>query len=224
MNLTADQLAEVRREIAAAVASPEVTPASVQLSGLVPDVVPDTPIVADWGNTIRNRVIQVFATAAERDTWASPPNGSFCFLTDTSTTWRRISGAWRGAVFIIDANGAGLADTVYSTTGLRDILAVVPPTDVLPFPTTMTITTVCYGGFSGSGPASFIFDHVRFSDAVVVGSRQTQSPVANWVTTTIVDRWPVAAGASPAYKTRLNVNVTGGGMYAALSTIWQRTL
>ena len=62
---------------------------------LTPDVAPDGPISTTWGNTIRNRTVQVFANNAERDSWATPPNGALCVTIDTWTLWFRRTGAWQ---------------------------------------------------------------------------------------------------------------------------------
>lgn len=60
-----------------------------------PNVVDGNVILAQWGNEVRDRTSQVFATAAERDAqWAAPPNGATCITLDTATQWRRLAGAW----------------------------------------------------------------------------------------------------------------------------------
>jgi len=64
--------------------------------GYTPNVVDGNIILASWGNEVRDRTRQVFATAAERDAqWAAPPNGAECVTLDTGTTWYRLAGAWR---------------------------------------------------------------------------------------------------------------------------------
>jgi len=63
--------------------------------GFTANVVDGNIILAAWGNEIRDRTRQVFATAAERDSqWAAPPNGATCVTLDTATTWQRLGGAW----------------------------------------------------------------------------------------------------------------------------------
>lgn len=60
-----------------------------------PNVVDGNIILASWGNEVRDRSCQVFATAAERNSqWAAPPNGAICVTLDTNTLWRRVAGAW----------------------------------------------------------------------------------------------------------------------------------
>lgn len=58
------------------------------------DVVAGTLIQSAWGNEIRDRTVQQFATTAERDTWAGPPAGAVCITTDTMTLWRYTGTTW----------------------------------------------------------------------------------------------------------------------------------
>lgn len=65
--------------------------------GLTPDVVPNTPILSTWGNTIRNQTVMPFANAAERAAqWIAPPNGAISQLADTPRVlWIYHAGAWK---------------------------------------------------------------------------------------------------------------------------------
>lgn len=61
-----------------------------------PNVVDGNIILASWGNEIRDRTRQVFATPAERDAqWAAPPNGATCVTLDKFDIWDRIAGVWK---------------------------------------------------------------------------------------------------------------------------------
>ena len=63
--------------------------------GLTPNVVANTPILSTWGNEVRDRSLQNFATAAERAAqWLAPPEGAISYLRDvdridvyTGTAW-----------------------------------------------------------------------------------------------------------------------------------------
>lgn len=63
--------------------------------GLTANVVSNTPITAAWGNEIRDRTNQNFATVAERASqWTAPPEGAFSYIRDvdqvhvyTGTIW-----------------------------------------------------------------------------------------------------------------------------------------
>lgn len=57
------------------------------------DVVAGGSILSAWGNEVRDRTVQVFASAGERDAWAAP-EGSVCFQTDVSHMYVRRSGVW----------------------------------------------------------------------------------------------------------------------------------
>lgn len=59
------------------------------------DVVAGADILTTWGNEIRDRTAQVFASAAERDAqWPAPPDGAISYTADTGTLWLRRAGAW----------------------------------------------------------------------------------------------------------------------------------
>lgn len=59
------------------------------------DVVPYTPIQSVWGNGVRNRIVQTFTDAAERNTHtAALPDGALAFTADTGTLWLKRAGAW----------------------------------------------------------------------------------------------------------------------------------
>lgn len=59
------------------------------------DVAANEKIASVWGNEIRDRTIQVFASVAERDAqWPTAPNGAHCVTLDTYTVWQRRAGAW----------------------------------------------------------------------------------------------------------------------------------
>lgn len=69
--------------------------------GLTPNVVANAPILSSWGNEIRDRTAQRFATAAERAAqWTAPPKGALSVLDDnpgivfiyTGTAW--IAAPW----------------------------------------------------------------------------------------------------------------------------------
>ncbi len=60
---------------------------------LTPTVADAAVIQTSWGNEIRNRTCQVFATATERNTWAAP-NGAIAVTLDTNRLALRASGVW----------------------------------------------------------------------------------------------------------------------------------
>lgn len=63
--------------------------------GFTANVVDGNIILAAWGNEVRDRTLQVFATEAERDAqWAAPPNGAHCVTADTYVIWVREGSAW----------------------------------------------------------------------------------------------------------------------------------
>jgi hypothetical protein len=58
-------------------------------------VYPDTDILDAWGNEIRDRTAQNFASATERDAqWPAPPNGALAYTVDFGILWLRRAGVW----------------------------------------------------------------------------------------------------------------------------------
>lgn len=50
--------------------------------GFIADVIANAPILSAWGNSIRDRTVQQFASAAERSSqWSSPPVGAMSWIT-----------------------------------------------------------------------------------------------------------------------------------------------
>jgi hypothetical protein len=86
------------------------------------DVALATNIDPVWGNEIRDRTTQVFASVAERDAqWLNPPNGSVCVTLDTYTRWRRQAGAWVNVDPFIQSGA-----TTGTTDGFGSINVVLP--------------------------------------------------------------------------------------------------
>lgn len=62
---------------------------------LIPNVVPQTRITSVWGNLIRDRTVEAFATKAELDAqWSAAPDGAVAITLDTSRLWVRRGGLW----------------------------------------------------------------------------------------------------------------------------------
>jgi hypothetical protein len=79
-----------------------------------PNVIAGDKITSAWGNEIRNRTVQVFATAAERAAqWPSPPKGAHSFLSDSGMLYQYSGSAWGGIATDTVWLGAG---SIYSGT------------------------------------------------------------------------------------------------------------
>ncbi|HEY2303247.1 MAG TPA: hypothetical protein VGH66_15210 [Acidimicrobiales bacterium] len=56
---------------------------------------PGDVIASVWGNTTYDQTVQVYDTAAARDSqWPTPKDGAVCYTVDTGTLWLRRAGAW----------------------------------------------------------------------------------------------------------------------------------
>jgi hypothetical protein len=61
------------------------------------DVASGQSIASTWGNEIRNRTLQIFATSAERDAQfpvATQAEGAHCVTVDTDIVWQKVGSAW----------------------------------------------------------------------------------------------------------------------------------
>jgi hypothetical protein len=59
------------------------------------DVAAGQKVASTWGNEIRTRTVQVFATVAERDAqWPAPPQGALCVTIDANVMWRAVATGW----------------------------------------------------------------------------------------------------------------------------------
>lgn len=107
--------------------------------GFTPNVVDGDIILASWGNQIRDRTVQVFATVGERDTqWPSPPEGAMCYVTATGSWYVRGASQWLpviksdantfmwiGAHIVVTTDGA--ANFAISTPGYLCYVAIATP-------------------------------------------------------------------------------------------------
>jgi hypothetical protein len=100
---------------------------------LTPNVASAAPITSAWGNEIRDRSVQVFASAAARAAaWTSPPEGAVSYLADvdaldfwTGSAWRRTGHLVQGGTTIVTTNGSGDAVINYPTAFRAGTIPVV---------------------------------------------------------------------------------------------------
>jgi hypothetical protein len=98
------------------VAGDEVTPyaSTGRLS-----VNPGDTIASVWGNTTFDQTMEVFDTAAARDTqWPTPKDGAQAYTLDTQSPWLRQSGIWKAARHTSSAGGAPAANIAYTTANV----------------------------------------------------------------------------------------------------------
>lgn len=82
------------------------------------DVVAGNIIDDAWGNEIRDRTLQVFASTAERDSqWPTVPNGAVCLTVDTYTRWIRRGGIWEPMWPRVTGSVVGSSTLANSTAG-----------------------------------------------------------------------------------------------------------
>jgi hypothetical protein len=56
---------------------------------------PGDTVASTWGNTTFDQTMEVFDTAAARDSqWPTPHDGAMAYTLDTQTAWMRRTGAW----------------------------------------------------------------------------------------------------------------------------------
>lgn len=173
--------------------------------GFTNNVVDGNIILAAWGNEIRDRTAQVFATAAERDSqWAAPPNGALAVTLDTGRLWRRLAAKWVPDRALVTEGAANSGQIGVTATGYVDTIAVAlgaAPTAVV-----VTVNAVTYFGFASSwvnGQA----DVIPYANPVSTGGTPIcQAPTAQaWAPLPVTARWLVANGADMGFKSRYNL-------------------
>ncbi len=84
----------------------------------IPDVIGGDTIAAGWGNTLRDRVVQRYATEAERDVLTpTPSKGELAYLQDTNDTTIFRGVEWRTFVVEVDGGITLPGDFVTSSPG-----------------------------------------------------------------------------------------------------------
>jgi hypothetical protein len=99
-------------------------------------VVPGNTIMATWGNEIRNRTIQVFASDVEMQAWAAP-NGALCYRTDQRRYYTRTSNAWQPLSIsfgqsIVTTTNAQSDIFITHGMGAQPRSAIITPTNDVP--------------------------------------------------------------------------------------------
>jgi hypothetical protein len=177
------------------------------------DVAAGQKVASPWGNEIRDRTLQVFATVAERNAqWLTPPDGATCITLDTYTVWRRRAGAW------VYANPGGLLGAVWTTSGdlgtpggpgFYDGLVVnLGPATVA---ARVTINAAVWFG-NASGYLNATADVIRLYDgAIQAATKLMQVAVATtWLPIPLNYSYAVAAGQEAGFKIRYNCAQAGG--------------
>jgi C1q domain len=98
-----------------------------------------------WGNPVWDQSVNVFASAADRDTqWPTPHDGAVCYTLDTRNLWLRRAGAW-GAFGMPHACRVGRSNAYAMPATANQI--------VYPFP----FDSVIYNAESLFNPATFLY-------------------------------------------------------------------
>lgn len=80
-------------------------------------VVPDTPIASQWGNSIADRTVQSYDSVADRDNrWVAPQPGSVCYTVVEDEFWIRVAGVWKLLPYgyLTHADGPPATKTVHT--------------------------------------------------------------------------------------------------------------
>src|SRR5262245_2986386 len=97
-----------------------------------PNVVANTTILSAWGNNIRDRTIQIFASVADRDSqnavWAAPLDGMTCYTIAEDKHWYGKAGVWVEWTAGIGPTGVTGATGATGVTGVSGVSGVNGPT------------------------------------------------------------------------------------------------
>lgn len=181
--------------------------------GFTANVVDGNIILASWGNEIRDRTVQVFATAAERDQqWAAPPTGAVCITVDNGFIWKRSAGRWAPVYGTVVLNQTfAVPDGGYTTTGLRDLVVCGPATPFT-YNTNVSFVAAINFGFSGGACTAQTDFVTNGGTSLHPTSGPFQAGGGLWVPVPMAGNASIAAGTDARIKPRINVSNTGGGM------------
>jgi len=140
--------------------------------GLTANVVANAPITATWGNEIRDRSVQNFASVAERTAqWVSPPEGAVSYVRDVNQVHVYTGSAW---VCITPVS------TVDNTTGTRTNVAYgdLGGSSVGPVVSLLTGTRALVyvqADFNASGGSEIVCVSFAISGATTVAAADTDA-------------------------------------------------
>ena len=176
------------------------------------DVAQGQQIASPWGNEIRDRTCQVFASAAERDAqWPTAPNGALCVTLDTNVLYRRIAGVWRAAPGTLYTSGqSGTGDTAMPAIGTVD--SCVATMGIAPVPVRVIANWLTGFGFA-TGFVNATTDMViQGTGQIGNGTNLAQAVASCWAFIPNNYVYDVAAGVEMGFKTRYTL-VQAGGNY-----------
>lgn len=126
--------------------------------GLTANVVAGAPVLSTWGNEIRDRTVQPFASAAERSAqWPTPPEGATSYLRDLDvfqvydgTVWRTPGKPYAQTIRI--AGDLSLNSAAWATVNTSlDLVVAATAGDII---------EVCPNFMCGSEALDFAFDFI----------------------------------------------------------------
>ena len=187
---------------------------------LTANVVANTPITATWGNEIRNRTVQVFATSAERAAqWAAPPTGATSTLVDTpgvlwvynGTLWEPVNGL--GVLSYVEktTNQTAFGQTATDVSGLTTAALTIGAGRRTEIAAELSLSRAAPDGTNGVVVA--ITD-----SANAVQVQRIVQPLAPGFEQVNVSRTLSLAGGSYTFKVRITVAISGFVNVAASAT------
>jgi hypothetical protein len=186
---------------------------------LTNNVVDGQIINAAWGNNIRDRSFQRFATTAERDAQWPPATagaGAMCITLDTYYAWVSNGTIWRRPV------GTVLLSTTFQQTevsnggGVRDALF---GNYTSPVPCSVTVSGAVYVGFAASAVGAQV-DLVRLSDSGVAYTvTHLSAPISTYAAAPVAGTWTGAAGTEVGFKIRTNTTVVAQYVNATVNMV-----
>jgi hypothetical protein len=181
----------------------------------IPNVNPSELIESQWGNTIRDHVVNTFASSAERDAAIpAPVAGMLVWIASDGLLYEYRNAKWRPPIgTVLAVSVAIIPDINTSTLGIYDLVGISQGV-TRPYDTMTYANVAFYGGF-GNGFTNFNVDIAPYGGAAITASPSPIQAVASaWASASLASVWGNLPGSDIGYKARATF-VQGVNMHTA---------
>ena len=189
------------------------------LTPTVPRAADSNRVTSAWGNEIRDRTLQVFASVAERDAqWSAPPNGAEAITLDTNTLWLRRAGAW-SPILNLAAGSVASGDSPLPSGGVKDI-CTSPTLPAWSVASMLTVVWACASGFGTAVITATPSTTVWSAAQNTLTGKIHDCPNGKWVYSSLTQSILVPAGSQCSAVGTITLSAQG---YCNGTLSWVRT-